>query len=163
MRSHPATLNEMLPGSLNTEIKQMKNFTEVKINQLNGKLGNSRKFSVHKSGAFRISPALIDDLGINTASLNGKNAVHTPQYLHFLKDDDGSYYIYVNSEEYNGLRLRIFKKEKSTSIILQCRSLVDTLIRDLDLAIGPDKLKSVKLDVDTTPEYHNGDQVWRLY
>lgn len=69
-------------------------------------------------------------------------------YAHFLKDSNGLYWVYLDNNPKNGLKVRIQEKGGSRDGIIQNRSLVKQFIEELDLAIGEEKKSSIRLDFD---------------
>lgn len=117
-------------------------FTEINVSALKGgggKVETVPKFRISKGGSMGLNRHLLSLMGEGSA---------TPEFVHFLKNEVGHYFIYLDGNPKNGLKMRIQNKAGSRDGVIQCRGLVNQIIADLDLAVGDEAKTSVRLDVD---------------
>lgn len=134
-------------------------FTEINVSALKGGGGKGEtvpKFRISKGGSMGLNRHLLSLMGENDSST---------QYVHFLKNDEGHYYIYLDGNPKNGLKMRIQNKGGSRDGVIQCRGLVKQIIADLDLAVGDEAKSSVRLDVEPSLEKVPGTKAkaFRIY
>ncbi len=134
-------------------------FTEINVSALKGGGGKGEtvpKFRVSKGGSMGLNRHLLTLMGEDYSSL---------QFVHFLKDNEGQYYIYLDNNPKNGLKMRIQDKGGSRDGVIQCRGLVNQIIADLYLAVGDEAKSSVRLDVDPNGQKVPGTKAkaFRIY
>lgn len=116
-------------------------FKEIDITNLKRSRDGKPVFRVSKGGSIGLNKSALALYEITEAT-DGK-------YAHFIQDENDSYWLYINDQAKNGIKIRFQVKTNSLEGFVQCTGFVKKLIIELDLPIAEDKRSSVRLDFDT--------------
>lgn len=134
-------------------------FTEIDLTSFEKSRSGKPSFRISKGGSMAINKtAMLEFIRLGVVNME------TQHFMHLTVDNDGAYWMYINQDAYNGLKIRITETDKKLESIIQCRGLVNQLIADLDLAIGDGKKSSVRMDIDTdNPMKYKKNLLFRIF
>lgn len=88
--------------------------------------------------------------------------LHHGEYVLVAKDKHGDYFIgkQIDGSREDAYKVRAANKEKK--IVFNCKGLVDQMVTEKDLALAPEKKKSIKLALNPDAVYAHGTDMYEI-